>query len=276
MLREYTRSPAIFPFVWFPVLTFSSYDGDLLITLDTGLKITLSNDLLVVPHTYIDQETGDIVAEDTTEPDLLIDCLQGVRETDMAAFGSLFFSAAYLSVNLDAGKFTLWAANSTTNSKQDFRALDTKNDESTTLCQAGETDVQSNSTGSEPTTSGIASGTTAPDEEQDKLSTGATAGIAVGVIIAAIGAIGGFLLYWMRRRKRRAEYMAAEMADTSGSSSQKELPAGNDRHQSTRNDPFELQDDHSGGYHRRELHEDWVQKYEMPDSGPPIRHELSG
>lgn len=157
--------------------------------MDTGLKITLFNDLLVVPHTYIDQETGDTVAEDTDEPDLLIDCLEGVRETDMAAFGSLFFSAAYLSVNLDAGRFTLWAANSTKNSEQDFHALDTKNEESTTLCQAGETDVQSNSTGSAPTTSGIASGTAAADEEQDNLSTGATAGIAVGVIIAVIGAV---------------------------------------------------------------------------------------
>lgn len=95
----------------------------------------------------------------------------------------------------------------------------------------------------------------------------------------------------MRRRKRRADYVAAEMADTSGSSSHKELPIGNDRHQSTESDPFELQDSQhhpfrsdpselqdaqSGGYHRRELHEDWVQKYEMPDSGPPTRHELSG
>lgn len=196
----------------------------------------------------------------------------------MASFGSIFFSAAYLSVNLDVGKFTLWSANlDTENSTQDFRALDTENNEAATLCQAGDTGVQSNSTGSAPTTSGITSGNdTAPDDEQGKLSTAATAGISVGVIIAVIVAVGGFVLYWMRRRKRRAAYTAAEMADTSASSSHKELPSGNDRHQLVQSRMFELQDDHSGGYHRRELHEDWVQKYEMPDSGPRPRHELAG
>jgi hypothetical protein len=248
-------------------------------TMDTGLKITISNDHLVVPHTYFDQDTGDIVAEDTTEPDLLIDSLQGERQDHMAPFGSILFSAAYLSVNLDAGKFTLWSANVTTNSSPNFRALDTKNDETTTFCQAGDTDVQSNSTGSSPTASGIALGTAALDDEQGKLSTGATAGIAVGVIIAVIGAVGGFVFYWMKRRQRRAPYMAAEMADTpadtSGSSSHKELPTGHDRHQPLQSATFELQDAHSGGYHRRELHEDSVQKYEMPDSGPPTRYELA-
>lgn len=91
------------------------------------------------------------------------------------------------------------------------------------------------------------------------------------------------MLYWMRRRKRRAAYVAAE--DISGSSSHKELPTGSNGHQSVQSEPFEMQDAQprfemqdaqSGGYHRRELHEDWVRKYEMPDSGPPIRYELGG
>lgn len=294
----------------------SSYDGDLIITLDTGLEITITNDMLVLPHTYIDQDTGNLVAEDTAEPDLLIDSLQASRESDMASFGSVFFSAAYLSVNLDAGKFKLWSANvDTQNSTQDFRALDTENAEATTLCQAGSAPT---------TTSGVTSATAVPDDEQGKLSTGATAGISVGVIVAVIGAVGGFALYWMRRRKRSAAYMAADMGDTSAGSSHKELPPANDRHQPVESWMFELQDAHSGGhhrqevhedwvhkyempedarsggyqsrelhedwvqkyempedarsggYHRRELHEDWVQKYEMPDSGPSPRHELSG
>lgn len=293
----------------------SSYDGDLVITLDSGLEITITNDMLVLPHTYLDQDTGDLVAEDTTEPDLLIDSLQASRESDMASFGSVFFSAAYLSVNLDAGRFRLWSANvDTQNSTQDFRALDAENAEATTFCQAG----------SAPTTSDVTSGTAVPDDEQGKLSTGATAGISVGVIVAVIGAVGGFVLYWMRGRKRPAAYMAADMGDTSAASSHKELPPGNYRQQPVESWMFELQDAHSvghhrqevhedwvnkyempedarsggyqsrelhedwvqkyempedarsGGYHRRELHEDWVQKYEMPGSGPSPRHELSG
>lgn len=66
------------------------------------------------------------MAEDIAKPDLLIDCLQGDRETNIAAFREVFFSAAYLSVNLDAGKFSLWPANVTTDSSQDLRALDTE------------------------------------------------------------------------------------------------------------------------------------------------------
>lgn len=99
-----------------------------------GLQITLSNDLLIVPHTYINQDTGDTIAEDTTEPDLLIDYLEGDRESDIAAFGSPFFSAAYLLVNLNTGKFTLWSANVNMSSDPDFHALDTTNDETTTFC----------------------------------------------------------------------------------------------------------------------------------------------
>lgn len=77
-----------------------SFDGDIIVTLDTGFSVTLPNELLVVPHLYIDQETDDIVAEDGDEPDLLIDSMQDVNANDMAMFGSVFFSAPYLTVNV--------------------------------------------------------------------------------------------------------------------------------------------------------------------------------
>lgn len=254
---------------------------------------------LVQPHTYIDQDTGDLITdEDMSEPDMLIDSQQDINANDMASFGAMFFSAAYMAVNLDAGKFTLWAANANSTT-EDLRALDADHEEVTTWCQPGDKNVQSNSTESDPTTSSVPSATAAADDDDNQggLTTGATAGVVVGVIVGALTVVGGLVLFWIRRRKRRAEYMAAELGDTSGSGSNKDFTTGTDRHQSDQSgglgspfeayelhdsartelhpqsvQKFELHDARSG---RPELHEESVQKFEMPESGPPTRYELA-
>ncbi|KAG8161317.1 hypothetical protein KVR01_009581 [Diaporthe batatas] len=256
-----------------------AYDGDLLITLDTGLTVTLTNDNLVQPHTYIDQDTGDlIVDDDMSEPDLLIDSEQDINENDMATFGSLFFQAAYMAVNLDTGKFTLWAANTNSSSTADFRALDADHEEVTSWCEAGDKDVQSNSTASDPTTSSVSSATAAADDSGGGLSTGATVGIAIGVAIGAFAIIGGLVL-WIRSRKRRSEYMAAELGDSSGSGSNRDLTTGADRHQPDQNggpqSSFEAYELHDST--RPELHPESVQKFELHDarSGRPELHPES-
>lgn len=273
-----------------------SFDGDLIVTLDTGFSVTLPNELLVVPHLYIDQETGDIVAEDGDEPDLLIDSMQAVNANDMAMLGSVFFSAAYLTVNVDAGKFKLWSANATGNPDQDLRALNTENEDVTTICEAeGNSTVDSNSTETAPTESDTPSGSA---DQAGGLSTGAKAGIAVGVVAAAATALGAFAMYRLRKKKRAA-YMAANLEASSGSGSNNNLTGGQNPRQPApgtygrQGEVVELQDSqfavprpemHEDSVHkyempgtvpRSEMHEDSVYKYEMPDTGPPIRHELA-
>lgn len=255
-----------------------SYDGDIIITLDTGLSVTLPNELLVVPHTYIDQETGEIIAEDGNEPDLLIDSSQGVNANDMAMFGSIFLSAAYLTVNVDAGKFKLWSVSTIGNGSQDLRAVDVENEDMTTICKdEGDPSVESNSTGTAPTDSAdIPSGSA---DQQGGLDTGEIVGIAVGVVVAATTAAGAFVLYRLRK-KRKSVYMAAELEASSGSASNYHLPGGQDPRQPAPRafgrqcEAFELQDPQYAGP-RPELHEDSVYKYEVPDTGPPIRYELA-
>lgn len=274
---------------------FLSFDGDMIVTLDTGFSVTLPNELLVVPHVYIDQETGDIVAEDGDEPDLLIDAMQDVNENDMAMFGSAFFSAAYLTVNVDAGKFKLWSANTTGNLNQDLRALNDENEDITTICEAGgDSTVQSNSTETAPTESVTPSGSA---DQAGGLGTGAKVGIAVGVVAAAAAALGALAMYLLRKKKRAA-YMAAQHEASSGSGSNNDLTDGQDPAPGTggrqdvavelQSSPFivprsELHEDSVRKYELqnspflvpRELHEDSVRKYEMPDTGPPIRYELA-
>lgn len=250
-------------------------------TLDTGFSITIPNESLVVPHTYINQETGDMVVdEDGDEPDLLIDSLQGVNENDMAVFGATFFSAAYLTVNVDAGKFKLWAANTTENVTPDLRALNEDNEEVTTVCKSdGNPNVDSNSTGTAPTESDTLSGS-ADDEGSGGLTTGGIAGVAVGVVAAAVIAVLGFVLYRMRKKRAAAAYAAAELDDSAGSgrgSKSYYYPGGQDPGQPSpdafgaQGQAFEL---HNSHFVRMELPEDSAHKYEMPDN-PTIRHELA-
>lgn len=260
-----------------------SFDGDIIVTLDTGFSITLPNESLVVPHTYIDQETGDMVVdEDGDEPDLLIDSLQDVNENDMAVFGATFFSAAYLTVNVDAGKFKLWTVNTTENTTPDLRALGEDNEEVTTVCKSdGNPNVDSNSTGTAPTESDTPSGS-ADDEGSGGLTTGGIAGVAVGVVAAAVIGVVGFVLYRLRKKRAAAAaYTAAEMDDSAGSgrgSKSYYSPGGQDNGEPSPGafgaqvQAYEL---HSSNFVRTELPEDSVHKYEMPDNGPTIRHELA-
>lgn len=91
----------------------------------------MPNDLLVVPNAYIDQQTGDTVAN-TTGPDLLINSLQDVSSDEMAVLGSSFLEVAYLMCNLDSGQFSFWSAFPTL--AEDIVAVDTAHSDVTDFC----------------------------------------------------------------------------------------------------------------------------------------------
>ncbi|CAK7210117.1 hypothetical protein SBRCBS47491_000662 [Sporothrix bragantina] len=169
---------------------FEPYDGDLTITLQSGLSVRIPNQQLVQPHTSIDQTTGAILVNNTG-PDLLLDSLQNVQATKLAQLGWQFFSAAYLLVNQDAHEFTLWEANPTT--AEDLVAIDETGTEITNFCTSS---TSSNSTSGSTDFSSKSSGA--------KLSTGAIAG---GVVagVAVIGVVVGILIWWLRRRRNRRD-----------------------------------------------------------------------
>lgn len=194
------------------------------ITLDTGFKVTVPNDLLVVPHLYLDQDTGDTVSN-ATEPDLLIDSLQDIEQDLMATFGSIFFSVVYLSANYDTGKFTLWRANRSPDAVEDMRTIGADGEDHMSFCAAATADIHSNITDSEggtDSTSGTDSAggsdstgdTTATTAADGGLATGAIAGIAVGVI-GAVAAVTAGLVWWILRRKwKPAASKAAQLEDS--------------------------------------------------------------
>lgn len=170
------------------------------ITLSSGLSVRVSNDQLVLPNVYFDQQAGDILTNGTG-PDLLIDSMQDVNANDMAQLGSMFLSSAYLQVNQDAGQFSLWAANPT--SDEDLVAMDANDLESSDFCASSDqqnVDSGSNSSSTTPqstnTSSSLSAASVAP------LGSGTIVGIAVAVV--ALGAITGGVGFWLFKRKSRS------------------------------------------------------------------------
>lgn len=168
---------------------FEPYDGDLTITLQSGLSVRIRNDQLVQPHTSINQTTGAIVVNNTA-PDLVINSLQNVQATQLAQLGWQFFSAAYLLVNQDAHEFTLWEANPT--AEEDMVAVDTTGADISTFCSA--------STVSSTSTAGGERNGTTTTETSSSLSAAVIAG-SVAASVAAVGLVSGLLLWWILRRR---------------------------------------------------------------------------
>ncbi|KAJ4202236.1 hypothetical protein NW767_006195 [Fusarium falciforme] len=200
------------------------YDGDFTIKLNTGLSITIPNNQLIVPERRIN-ENGEIYRNDS-QPLLRINRMQD----GLISIGRFFFTSAYLATNEDAGKFTIWRANPTTN--QDLVALDPNNkpvDSQVTCTATPQSTVSANpdeGDGSNQSNEDEENDESEKDKDKDKdkdkvsetttaptptathesdtgLPIAAKAGIAAGA--GAAGLICISLLVWLIiRRKRRA------------------------------------------------------------------------
>ncbi|RSL86448.1 hypothetical protein CEP51_002820 [Fusarium floridanum] len=201
------------------------YDGDFTIKLTTGLSITIPNNQLIVPERRIGED-GEIYRNDS-QPLLRISRLES---DGLISIGRFFFTAAYLASNEDAGKFTIWNANPTTD--QALVALDPNNKaiDSKVTCTAtpvstvsaspdqgdgsnqnneDEEDDQSEKdkdkageTATTTTTTTTTTPTTTPQSDNG-LPVAAIAGIAAGAGATGLICI-SLLVWWILRRKRRA------------------------------------------------------------------------
>jgi hypothetical protein len=171
----------------------------LIVVFDSGLQLTVPNELLVVPEKLID-DSGEVKIN-STSAEILIQPTLGDNAADTPLIGKQFFSSTYLFVDHDAGTFTVWQANSTTDTKlvsvgSDCDVIATQE---TPLAPAP-------SSSSRPTSEATDPPTTAPDTNEDSasVSTGAIAGIAVGAAgsLAAIAII--LYVCFVRRRKRKS------------------------------------------------------------------------
>ncbi|KAF4974460.1 hypothetical protein FZEAL_8631 [Fusarium zealandicum] len=205
------------------------FDGDLTFKLDSSLEITIPNRQLVIPERTIDKN-GEIIAN-ASNPVIRINPLQDVSAKTFPYLGRYFLTAAYVVLNEDANEFTLYQANPS--SEEDLVALDEDNKsiDAAASCTVAPTATAepgvgetggSSSSGDGSSGSGSEDGS-AGNEEDSGLSTGAIAGIAVGVCVPAIAAIAGLIWWLMKRRKNNdqnhlqstAQYMSAAQTDPS-------------------------------------------------------------
>ncbi|KAJ4415386.1 hypothetical protein N0V82_007381 [Gnomoniopsis sp. IMI 355080] len=163
------------------------FGGQFKVTFQDGPTVLISNDQFVVPHIYVDDNSG-LWSQDFSEYDLLINsgAIGGSNTTlGLNRHASTFI---YTMVNLDAGEFTIWAANSESNT-QSLVAVDTNNvivDQASLCATSPRTALPSADTKS----------------NSSNLSGGSIAGIAIGAV-AAVSLLG--LLGWWIFRRRRTE-----------------------------------------------------------------------
>ena len=179
------------------------YQGDLTFKIQSGPSIRISNDQLVVSEKKVDSSTG-ALASNATSRNLILNPVQQINAKDMPKLGRQFLSAAYLMVNQDAQRFTLWPANPT--NAQELVAIDKDGQEVTEFCAEGKSTPSASTETSRPSsttsaTAGASSNATSPGSTSSSsvpLTTivGIAAGSVTGIILIV-------LAVWCLYRRRR-------------------------------------------------------------------------
>ncbi|KAI1760425.1 acid protease [Hypoxylon sp. FL1150] len=173
--------------------TSDLFDGDLTISLSTGLDIRIPNNQYLVPYVDIDRNGSRII--DTSVRELLVNGLSD----QPATLGRYFLTAAYLMVDLDSNTFTLWQANPTRDSKLVSAAANRA------------TDSQCVNDTSIPGSNGTASDLSQAPQQANGLSGGSIAGIVVGVI-AGLAVLGLGVFFYLRRARNGAQFTQSDEA----------------------------------------------------------------
>ncbi|OJD23167.1 hypothetical protein ACJ73_05479 [Blastomyces percursus] len=155
------------------------FRGNLTFTLDSGLSITVPNHQLVLPNVVINRDGHQTFANDSRVIPIHNAGRQGVF------LGQSFLSSAYIHVNNDLKRFSIWQAYPTE-----------------------ETDIV-----------GVAAGACDPDPANDsgyanpgsKLVRGAIAGIVIGVV-AGIALVGLAIWFLVWRKRKRTQNQDAQLS----------------------------------------------------------------
>ncbi|RYP09965.1 hypothetical protein DL764_000960 [Monosporascus ibericus] len=169
------------------------YRGDMTINIRDGPAIRIRNSQLVVPERYI-EEDGQLVAN-YSRSNLVINSLQDINANDMSVLGRQFLSAAYVMVNQDTRKFTMWEANPT--SVENLVGVNEEGEDNNDWCVSEP--VASASGNAEPPPD-QPSPDQPPPEDGGNLPSGAIAGIAIGGVTFLAIIIG--IAFWQRRRRK--------------------------------------------------------------------------
>lgn len=183
----------LFPIIEVPILNRltnnSRFDGDVtfnIMNAGSPYSIQIRNDQLIVPDVSINKNSGRLHANGST-PVLLFNRLPENQTYGYARIGRQFFTGAYLAVNHDAGQYTIWPANPTT--EKDIVILDENNEERSSPCSQSTPLATSTSAG-----------------EGKSISSGGIAGAVVGSVAgAAIIAGAVFFFIWRKRKAAKAE-----------------------------------------------------------------------
>lgn len=195
-----------------PALTnIVRFQGSLAVVLDSGMELTIPNELLVVPQKLID-DSGEVNIN-TTYSEVLLRPTLGNDAADIPMVGKMFFSSNYLFVDHDAGTFTVWQANNT----QDTRLVSVGDNN----CSATEPKESSGSgSASQPLpktndSSQNAQGAPETEKESVSLSTSTIVGIAVGASAVLVTVAIIACLCFTRRNKRKSLSEKGLLADSS-------------------------------------------------------------
>ncbi|KAF3771068.1 hypothetical protein M406DRAFT_349534 [Cryphonectria parasitica EP155] len=174
------------------------FTGDIDVTIEGGPSVTVTNDQFIVPHVYMDDDTG-LFLQNNSQSDLLINSV--ATDGYPLRMCRHFMTFVYVMVNLDAGEFTVWAANSQSNSET-LVAVDEANNvlENSAVCTSTSPSTGSGSSGSQGDSTSVT--------QSSSLSGGAIAGIAIGAV-AGVALVGAGIWFFLRRRRAEKPLDAA-------------------------------------------------------------------
>ncbi|KAF2202996.1 hypothetical protein GQ43DRAFT_367939, partial [Delitschia confertaspora ATCC 74209] len=166
--------------------------GDLIISIQNGIRIRIPNTELVVPEMTIAKD-GQVEAN-TLLRNIVINSIQNVNEDDLPQLDRLLFTSAYLMVNHDANTFTLWQADAGAGSPE-LKAVGEHGEVIEEFC-ANTTSPTSNETSSRSETS--PSSALSPEKRD---MSGAVIGGIIAAAVGGVAVLSCITFFFLRRRR---------------------------------------------------------------------------